>query len=230
MRPVEFAVERALARVWERARSESPRACEILATLKGRRLAIAISGTPWAQRPLVLEFTSGAPRLRIGTAGSNAGDANGDAPGADATLRGAPLSLLALTGPDPQAVIRRGDVQVQGDAQLVQRVRELLPLLAPDLEQELAHVVGRSAAHVLAGAVRAGAAGVRRSAWSAVQNAAEYLAHESGELVSRREAEHFLRGVEQAREQLDRLDARLERLARLAGAPAEDPGGGPGPD
>ena len=224
MRPVELAIERALARVWQRARSESPRACEILAALKGRRLAIAISGTPWMRHPLVLEFTGDAPRLRIGEGGTDSSGAT-----ADATVQGAPLSLLALAGPDPQAVIRRGDVQVQGDAQLVQRVHELLPLLAPDLEQELARVAGRSAAHILAGAARAGAAAVRRTAWSAVQNAAEYLAHESGELVSRREAEHFLRGVEQAREQLDRLDARLAQLERQAGGLTDEPAGGSGP-
>jgi len=52
---------------------------------------------------------------------------------------------------------------------------------------------------------------------------AEYLAHESRDLVSRPEAEHFLRGVEQLREQLDRIDARLQLMERrthaLSGAP-----------
>jgi ubiquinone biosynthesis protein UbiJ len=37
---------------------------------------------------------------------------------------------------------------------------------------------------------------------------AEYLAHESRDLVPRAEAEDFYRGVERLREDLDRLDAR----------------------
>ena len=55
-------------------------------------------------------------------------------------------------------------------------------------------------------------------------NIAEYLAHESGDLVSRQEAEHYLRGVEQAREQLDRLEARLMRLSQRLGGLTDDSG------
>ena len=52
----------------------------------------------------------------------------------------------------------------------------------------------------------------RTAAWTSLRNVAEYLAHESGDLVSRPESEHYLRGVEQVREQLDRIDARLGLL------------------
>jgi ubiquinone biosynthesis protein UbiJ len=45
-----------------------------------------------------------------------------------------------------------------------------------------------------------------------VQNLSEYLAHERGHLVSRAEAEHFLRGVDDLREQLDRMAARTAHL------------------
>jgi ubiquinone biosynthesis protein UbiJ len=110
-------------------------------------------------------------------------------------------------------------VRVEGDAQLVQRVHELVPLLAPDLEHELSHVFGRGGAHVLTLAMRTAAGSVRRAAWTSVQNLAEYLSHETGDLVSRHEAEHFLRGVEHAREQLDRLEARLDRLERRGSRP-----------
>jgi ubiquinone biosynthesis protein UbiJ len=45
-----------------------------------------------------------------------------------------------------------------------------------------------------------------------VLNLSEYLAHERGDLVSRSEAEHFLREVDDARDQLDRLEARISHL------------------
>ncbi|MGH8206038.1 MAG: ubiquinone biosynthesis accessory factor UbiJ [Steroidobacteraceae bacterium] len=210
MRTMELAIERGLARACRRVRDESPRGREILAAIQGRRLAVVVSGLPWPQPPIVIECTGDALRLHSGV----------DARAPDATLTGAPLSLLALTGADPQAVIRRGEVRVEGDAQLVQRMHELVPLMAPDLEHELASVFGRSGAHVLALAMRTAAGGVRRAAWTSVQNLAEYFSHETGDLVSRHEAESFLRGVEQAREQLDRLEARLARLERYRPGPA----------
>jgi ubiquinone biosynthesis protein UbiJ len=44
---------------------------------------------------------------------------------------------------------------------------------------------------------------------------AEYLAHESRDLVPRAEAEDFYRGVERLREDLDRLEARAQVLHRV---------------
>ena len=46
--------------------------------------------------------------------------------------------------------------------------------------------------------LRGAAAWTRAAAWTQVQNLSEYLAHERGDLVSRSEAEHFLRGVDDA--------------------------------
>ena len=57
---------------------------------------------------------------------------------------------------------------------------------------------------------------LKGAVWSSVQNLAEFLAHESGDVVSRREAEHVLRGADELRERLDRLDARLADLERRA--------------
>lgn len=206
-------LERMLAQASVRARAESPHARALLEELAGKRLAIAVHGTPWQNAPLVVQSTGEALRLQA---------LGGDAP--EATISGAPLSLLALTR-DADAVIQRGDVHITGDAQVAQRFRELVQLLAPDLEHELSRVLGRGPAHVLMGALQAAAGAARSAAWTSVRNVAEYLAHESGELVPRGQAEHFLRGVEQAREQLDRLETRLARLERHAtGTGGAEPG------
>ena len=60
--------------------------------------------------------------------------------------------------------------------------------------------------------MRAAAGWTRDAAWTSVRNLAEYLSHESRDLVSRPEAEHFLRGVDTVREQLDRIEARLQLM------------------
>jgi ubiquinone biosynthesis protein UbiJ len=193
-------LERVLETAVAQARADSPRVAALLEALNGRRLAIEVSGTPWVG---VIESTG--MTLKLHRSGS-----------ADARLSGAPLSLLALQGADAQAVIRRGDVRIAGDAELAQQFRELLLLLRPDLEALLARLLGRSGAHLLMRAVRGARDWSRAAAWTSVLNASEYLAHETGDLVSRSEAEHVMRGIEQLREQLDRAEAQLQHLERRA--------------
>jgi ubiquinone biosynthesis protein UbiJ len=203
----DVVIERLLDRAVARAMADSPRAAALMASLQGRRLAIQVSGTPWTT---VVESTGRSLKAYR-------------ALDADAKIVGAPLSLLALAGADSQAVIQRGDVRIEGDTEIAQQFRELGLLLRPDLESGMARVLGRSGAHIAMRGMRAALDWTRAAAWTSVRNVAEYLAHESRDLVSRPEAEHFLRGVERLREQLDRIDARLQhmehRARTLAGGP-----------
>jgi ubiquinone biosynthesis protein UbiJ len=214
---VELGIERLLDRAVARAMAESPRAAALIESLGGKRLAIRISGTPWN---MVIESTGRALKARRAPEPATTA---ADTPIADATIIGAPLSLLALAGADSQAVIRRGDVRIEGDPEIAQQFRELGGLLLPDMEAGLSQLLGRSGAHLAMRGMRAAADWTRAAAWTSLRNVAEYLSHESRDLVSRPEAEHVLRGVEQLREQLDRIDARLQLMERrtstLAGGP-----------
>lgn len=201
-------IARTLDTVVGRARAESPRTAELLSALAGQSIELELIGTPWR---FELESNGATLRLRAAEQG-----AAGFAASASTRIIGTPLSLLSLLGGDLQAALARGGVRIEGDTALAQQFRELLVLLRPDLEHLLARPFGRSAAHVLVRAAsgvgeRAGAA-----AWSSLRSLAEYLAHESGDLVPRPEAEQVLLGVEQLREQLDRLEARLQHLEQRA--------------
>jgi ubiquinone biosynthesis protein UbiJ len=206
--PGDVVLERLLDRAVASALADSPRAAELIEALRGCRLGIQVSGTPWRA---LIESTGRTLKLLRPAASGATSNADADAD-ADATIVGAPLSLLALTGDDPQAVIHRGDARIEGDPEIAQQFRELGLLLRPDLEAGMARLLGRSGAHLAMRGLRAAADWTRTAAWTQVRNTAEYLAHESGDLVSRPEAEHFLRGVEQLREQLDRIEARLQIL------------------
>ena len=46
-----------------------------------------------------------------------------------------------------------------------------------------------------------------------MRNVAEYLAHERADLVPRAEADQFTAGVDRIREDVDRLEARINLLA-----------------
>ena len=196
-----------LASLLNRGLPRSGRARELTAELAGRSFVLELAGFG---------------RVRVASDGATLG-VSADATAADATLTAGPLGFLALALDDPQAVLRRGAATVCGDAEVAARFRELLALLKPDPEEELSLLVGDVPAHQLGRLARAAAEWSRRAADTLARSGADYLAHERADLVSRREGEPFLRGVDALREDLDRLEARLTQLARRRAHPAGTP-------
>jgi ubiquinone biosynthesis protein UbiJ len=187
--------------VLNRGLPRSPRAQQLCAELAGRRIAIEAP----AMARLLVESTGNSLRVTRGSLP------------ADAEVIGGPLSLLALGGRPVDAPLSRGEVEVRGDAELAQKFRELARLLAPDPEEELSLVIGDVAAHRIARLARGALGWGRNAAETLLRDVGEYFSHERGDLVSREEGEQFLRGVDGLREDVDRLDARLELLKqRLA--------------
>jgi ubiquinone biosynthesis protein UbiJ len=214
LRP-EVPLERLLQRWVAQGLADSPRATALVSELRGRRLLIEVRATPWS---LVIESTGETLTLQpIRTDALEACGAN------DARILGTPWSLLGLAGEDARSVIRRGAVRIDGDGVVAERFQELLRHLRPDLEAVLSRLLGRSLAHLLARGARGAGGWARTAGETGARNVAEYLAHETGALVPLAEAEHFLRGVDSLREQLDRADAHTshleERLRALAGGP-----------
>jgi ubiquinone biosynthesis accessory factor UbiJ len=179
----------------------SVRARQLCAELGGRSLAIVVRDIA---------------RLRVSSTGLTLAIAFGERE-ADATLNGGPLTLLALLADAGQA--QRGAVTISGDAEVAQKFQQLAQLLRPDFEEELALLLGDVPAHQLARLTRATAAWGAQAAATTLTNLAEYLGHESADLVPRNEGEQFLRGVDALREGVDRLQARLELLRTRRGTP-----------
>jgi ubiquinone biosynthesis protein UbiJ len=194
-----------------RALKRSPRASELCVALDGRRLQVEVNGLPGALRVAVI---NGA--LQATHANSNAGTADS---AADVTIRGSPLGLLALAGGEASAVVMRGGASVEGDELLAQQFQELARLLRPDIEAAVGQVVGRMPAHLATRGLTLLATWGRAAGESVARNAADYLAHESRDLVPRAEAEGHFSGVEALRSAVTRAEARLgqltERLAAL---------------
>lgn len=189
-----------IEKVLNRGLPRSPRAQQLCAELAGRRIAIEAP----AMARLLIESTGNALRV-----------SRGSLP-ADAEVLGGPLSLLALGGRAADEPLP-GAVEVRGDAELAQKFRELARLLAPDPEEELSILIGDVAAHRVGRLARGALGWTRGAAATLLQDLGEYFSHERGDLVSRDEGEQFLRGVDALREDLDRVDARIELLRqRLA--------------
>lgn len=133
-------------------------------------------------------------------------------------------SLLSLAGlaTRGESALRNGTLDFTGDVYTAQAFQKLLAYGRPDMEEELASVVGDAAARGIGDFVR----GVGRWAGDARstmrQNVSEYLTEESGAVPNRVEAEAFRDDVNVLRDDVDRLEARLSRLeAASAGSPAE---------
>jgi ubiquinone biosynthesis protein UbiJ len=182
----------------------SPRAQELCEALKGRSVAIEARGPGW--RLFVESLGTSLKLTKLVTPRPP-----------DAEISGTLTSLAALAGKEPELVIQRGDVAIRGDTEVAGKFRELAMLLRPDIEEELARLVGDTPAHQAVRLARMAGNFGRQALRTGVRNVAEYLAHERSDLVPRAEAEDFYRGVERLREDLDRLEAR----ARLIEA-AED--------
>lgn len=187
----------------------SPRARELCAELREQRIAITMSGTPLR---IAVESTGDSLRLSRAAAGEF-----------HAEIEGSPVNLVALAGPAPEALLQRGAVKIRGDVELAQRYRELALLLRPDFEEELSRFVGDAPAHQAVRLALGALAFGRRAASTTALNAAEYLAHESGDLVPRPEAAVFFEGVDRLREDVDRLEARLALRERQLADPADSP-------
>jgi ubiquinone biosynthesis protein UbiJ len=120
------------------------------------------------------------------------------------------LGLMAGTARTPGG----SPAQVRGDAETAAAYRELLRAARPDLEEELARLVGDLPARRLGALAQGTLAGLSRAGRRFGENLAEYLQEESRDLVNRTELEEFLRGVDELREASDRIEARLRRLER----------------
>lgn len=176
----------------------SATAQQLCRQLHGKMLALHVTGTP-----VSIFFRGIADRMQLDTKGEGE---------ASATLSGTPLSLLRLTGARPEAAIRGGGVHIEGSAEIAQIFSELLKNARPDLEEELSRVIGDVAAHQVGNIARSAVAFGRRAADTFAQNVAEFLQEESRDLPTRTEADEFIAGVDQVRDSVDRLDARIRLI------------------
>jgi ubiquinone biosynthesis accessory factor UbiJ len=139
---------------------------------------------------------------------------------ADAVISGSPPALLGLltgTGNRPQS---QGSVKITGDAEIAAGYRDLFAAARPDVEEELARLIGDVPARRLSLIAQKAVSWARQVGRSFGENLAEYLQEEGRDLVNKTELDEYLRGVDELRESADRFDARLARLEqRLVASP-----------
>lgn len=130
----------------------------------------------------------------------------------DVIITGSLISLARMAGETSVGALRDGSLELTGDAHLADDFQRLLEYARPDIEEELSGVVGDAAAHRL-GEIARGVSSWTRSARSTMgTNIREYLQEESRDAPSRYEVERFAGNVNTLRDDVDRLEARINRL------------------
>ena len=134
---------------------------------------------------------------------------------ADCTLRAPAASLLKLAiSKDKTAVLHSPQVELDGNSGVLLELAGVLQDLELDWEYEISRWLGPVATQLLGGHLRSRARWYQQGFTSLNQNLAEYLAEESRTLVGQREAEARFSELDQIKLDLERLEARLERLSR----------------
>jgi ubiquinone biosynthesis protein UbiJ len=134
---------------------------------------------------------------------------------ADCTLRAPASSLLHLAlSKDKTAVLHGPQVDLEGDSHVLMELAAILQDLELDWEFELSRWIGPVATTLIAGHVRSRANWYQHGFASLNQNLAEYLSEEARTLVGEREAQARFNELDQLKLDLDRLEARVERLSR----------------
>jgi ubiquinone biosynthesis protein UbiJ len=132
-------------------------------------------------------------------------------PGAprDLEVRISPFLLPRLAAHE-EAAFR--EIEMQGDMELAQEVSYLARNLTWDAEEDLSRVVGDVAAHRVFSGARAFARWGREAALRTAQGASEYWTEESPLIASRVKVGDFVHGVATLRDDLERLEKRIEKL------------------
>lgn len=177
-----------------------PTALPRLARLAGRIIEIDCSAP--AMQLFVLVEEDG---LRL--ASSWAADA-------DCRLRAPASSLVRLlVSRQKTAVLHEPQVSIDGDSGVLMSLAEVLQDLELDWEYEASRWLGPVGAQLLGTGVRTPSRWLRESGDSLRQDLADYLTEESRALVGQQEAEARFSEIDDLKLALDRLEARIERLA-----------------
>ncbi len=122
-----------------------------------------------------------------------------------------PLASLPLLAARHEPTLR--SLAMRGDADLAQDIAQLATQLRWNWEEDLSKVVGDAPAHATGEAVRGAAAWGQDAGMRLAASAAEYWTEESPVIATRVKVEDFVAAVSALRDDVARLEKRIDRLA-----------------
>jgi len=134
----------------------------------------------------------------------------------DTIISGSPAALFKLgLHRDSAPLLFAGEVEIRGDTRLGRQFKALLATMEIDWEEHLSRLTGDIAAHRIVGLFNEFGIWSRSASSNFTDDMGEYLQEESRDVVSGAEIDMFNQQVDKLRNDADRLEARITRLADI---------------
>lgn len=142
----------------------------------------------------------------------------GETPQIDATVHIPPSLALRLLAKDEAA---KSYIKIDGDVHLATEVSKVLQLMRWDIEEDLSKAVGDIAAFKIGEVSKNTFAEVKKQTVNVAEMLTEYWQEEKNILTKKRHLEQFIQQVDTLRNDVERLEKRLEKLASTAPSEAQ---------
>ncbi|MCW9025038.1 MAG: SCP2 sterol-binding domain-containing protein [Gammaproteobacteria bacterium] len=185
-----------------------PATLKSFASFKGKVIAIELESRP--KQPLITLY------LLPGESGMIVLSQYAGEP--DTTLAGTPIALAKMSfgsrvgGPDASDVLFSGEVNIRGDVELGQHFKRVLDKMDIDWEEHLSKITGDIVAYKVGDSLRQFGNWWKQSAQTLGEDAAEFLQQENARLPEKSEMMEFNQSVDTIRDDVERLQARIQRL------------------
>ncbi len=130
---------------------------------------------------------------------------------ADVAIKGTPSALLGMISAEK---IGAGDVEINGNVGLAKKFQSILRDVEIDWEEYLSQFVGDIAAHKIGNFLRRVSRFAKESGKTIGMDISEYLRYEKQALLDKSEVDEFNQAVDNIRDDVERLQKRLERLEK----------------
>lgn len=133
------------------------------------------------------------------------------------SLRGKPSALLRFAkSPDQTKMLMAEEVKIHGELDFLLKLKQIAAKMDLDLEGLLTESIGDSAANRLSTFAKGAWQQTKTRFESLAKSTTLYLQEESQLLPGQTEVEKFILDVNQFRQELDRIEARIQHVRRHA--------------
>jgi ubiquinone biosynthesis protein UbiJ len=132
----------------------------------------------------------------------------------DVTIRAAPFTLLRMMNAQDSTLLSSGEVILEGEHALAQRLTDCFRAIEIDWEEHLSRIIGDIPAHWLGHNFRQATRWGQQQGHLLQQNFSEYLQEEARVIPAPAEVQAFMEDVDTLTADVDRLAQRIARLER----------------
>ncbi|RKZ50075.1 MAG: hypothetical protein DRQ48_00540 [Gammaproteobacteria bacterium] len=129
----------------------------------------------------------------------------------DVSIKGTPAALLGMITAEK---VGAGDVEIIGNVGMAHKLQSTLKKMDIDWEEYLSQIIGDIAAHKVGNFLRGMSQLAKASAKTIGLDISEYLRYEKEALLDKSELDEFNHAVDKIRNDVERLQKRVERLGK----------------